>query len=114
LVGVGLPKRFPNDPRFELQEGFAWSTAEGVELKANLYLPKGAGPFPVVLYLHGGGWSSGDRKQLGRQTGRPGGVSRREALWRGCTRTRRSTGPTRNASSWRAVLRAATWHACSK
>jgi acetyl esterase/lipase len=36
-------------------------------LLADLYLPKGSGPFPAILFIHGGGWSSGDRTQLRRQ-----------------------------------------------
>ncbi|MGH8598220.1 MAG: hypothetical protein ACREXT_16325, partial [Gammaproteobacteria bacterium] len=36
---------------------------EGVELRSGLRadvgVPKGAGPFPVVVYLHGGGWVAG-------------------------------------------------------
>lgn len=39
----------------------------GETLVADLYLPKGDGPFPAVLWLHGGGWSGGDRTQLRRQ-----------------------------------------------
>lgn len=31
-------------------------------LLADLYRPSGAGPYPVVLMVHGGGWRSGDRK----------------------------------------------------
>ena len=52
---------------YKLTDGFVWRKAGGLELTADLYLPQGAGPFPVVVYLHGGGWTSGDRKQLRRQ-----------------------------------------------
>ncbi len=52
--------------RFKL-ETFVWSNPGGKDLEADLYLPNGPGPFPVVVYLHGGGWTSGDRKQLRRQ-----------------------------------------------
>jgi acetyl esterase/lipase len=34
------------------------------DLLADLYLPKHAGPHPAILFLHGGGWSSGNRTQL--------------------------------------------------
>lgn len=37
-------------------------TAKGRQLKAIVYQPQGAGPFPVVLDLHGGGWNRKDRK----------------------------------------------------
>jgi acetyl esterase/lipase len=38
-----------------------------VELKADLYLPRRAGPLPAAVYIHGGGWSGGVRTQLWRQ-----------------------------------------------
>jgi pectinesterase len=33
-------------------------------LGADVYVPDGAGPFPGILYIHGGGWKSGDRSQM--------------------------------------------------
>lgn len=56
----------PNyDPaaRFEIKE---WDVdfrraPGGRELKARIYQPQGAGPFPVVLDLHGGAWNDKDR-----------------------------------------------------
>ena len=36
-------------------------TAAGRTLMARIYQPKGAGPFPVVLDLHGGAWNAKDR-----------------------------------------------------
>ncbi|NKF24610.1 alpha/beta hydrolase [Solimonas marina] len=33
-------------------------------LAADIYQPRGDGPFPAVLVLYGGGWHSGDRTQL--------------------------------------------------
>jgi len=30
-------------------------------LKLDLYLPEGEGPFPLIIWVHGGGWSSGDK-----------------------------------------------------
>jgi acetyl esterase len=35
--------------------------AAGRMLKARIYQPQGAGPFPTVLDLHGGGWNRKDR-----------------------------------------------------
>jgi len=47
---------------------------EEVELRSGLHadvaVPKGAGPFPVVVYLHGGGWVTGSpqsHRKLGMQ-----------------------------------------------
>jgi acetyl esterase/lipase len=30
--------------------------------KLDIYLPSGPGPFPVLLYFHGGGWFTGDKR----------------------------------------------------
>jgi acetyl esterase len=31
-------------------------TRKGVDLTAEIYVPKGEGPFPTLLYMHGGSW----------------------------------------------------------
>ena len=36
-------------------------TAKGRTLMARIYQPKGAGPFPAILDLHGGAWNGKDR-----------------------------------------------------
>src|SRR5262245_18948134 len=36
-------------------------TSAGRSLMARIYQPKGAGPFPTVLDLHGGAWNTKDR-----------------------------------------------------
>ena len=38
-----------------------YATHDRVALSGDLYLPKGAGPFPVLVALHGGGWVQGVR-----------------------------------------------------
>jgi acetyl esterase/lipase len=30
-------------------------------LRLDLYLPEGQGPFPLIVWIHGGGWASGDK-----------------------------------------------------
>ncbi len=42
--------------------------AQGISgpLLADIYLPAGNGPFPGVLYIHGGGWTSGTREQMAK------------------------------------------------
>jgi len=37
-------------------------SAGGVDVTADIHKPKGAGPFPVLVYLHGGGWILGTPK----------------------------------------------------
>ena len=34
---------------------------ESERQKVNIYTPEGEGPFPVILWVHGGGWYTGDR-----------------------------------------------------
>ncbi len=48
-----------------------YCTAEGVALKMDLYPPTSAQgkPAPVVLYVHGGSWISGDKWEIGLVSG---------------------------------------------
>jgi acetyl esterase/lipase len=54
-------------PSFTVRSAIPFASPEGIELLADLYVPHGAGPFPAIMFIHGGGWSSGDRTQLHRQ-----------------------------------------------
>jgi acetyl esterase/lipase len=49
---------------FETRAGVTYATHDGVALAGDLYLPKGAGPFPVLVGVHGGGWVQGARSQF--------------------------------------------------
>lgn len=40
-----------------------FANAGGVSLRLDLFVPDGSGPFPVVIGLHGGSWTSGTRDQ---------------------------------------------------
>ena len=42
-------------------EDVPYCTVEGETLLARIYRPRGAGPFPAVVGVHGGAWTSGDR-----------------------------------------------------
>ena len=44
-----------------LTEDLVYQTRDGKDLLARLYKPQGSGPFPAVLEVHGGAWTSGDR-----------------------------------------------------
>ena len=41
--------------------GVTYATHDSVALAGDLYLPKGAGPFPALVGVHGGGWVQGAR-----------------------------------------------------
>jgi acetyl esterase len=42
-------------------EDIEYQRVDGKPLLARLYRPRGAGPFPAVVEVHGGAWTSGDR-----------------------------------------------------
>lgn len=42
----------------------SYCTMDGIMLDMDFYWPQeGVGPFPVVVYVHGGGWTSGDKSE---------------------------------------------------
>ncbi|HVS54574.1 MAG TPA: alpha/beta hydrolase [Opitutaceae bacterium] len=47
--------------RAGLQTNIEYGTAGGESLKLDAYVPDGAGPFPAVILVHGGGWNAGDK-----------------------------------------------------
>ena len=49
---------------FETRPGLTYATHDSVALAGDLYLPKGAGPFPALVGVHGGGWVQGARGQF--------------------------------------------------
>jgi len=65
LAGRASAAKVPYDPaaKFPLKitDVPFRRTAAGRELMARVYQPEGAGPFPVLLDLHGGGWYRKDR-----------------------------------------------------
>ena len=60
---VFMTTKYDPKARFEIsvfEEPFR-RTAKGRQLMARVYQPKGSGPFPVLLDLHGGAWNNKDR-----------------------------------------------------
>jgi acetyl esterase/lipase len=58
-----MPTKYDPQARFDIavfEEPFR-KTAKGRQLMARIYQPKGKGPFPVLLDLHGGAWNNKDR-----------------------------------------------------
>jgi len=59
LARAGLDMSYLNKdlaPVAEVHENVVLRSREGFDLTAEIYVPEGTGPFPVVLYSHGGGW----------------------------------------------------------
>jgi acetyl esterase/lipase len=75
LLGLGSPA-FADDIKFVSDLTFA--QVAGENLKLNLAAPDGAGPFPAVVCIHGGGFSGGRREdydELCRKLAQRGYVS---------------------------------------
>jgi acetyl esterase/lipase len=49
---------------FETRSGVTYATHDSVALAGDLYLPKGGGPYPALVGVHGGGWVQGVRGQF--------------------------------------------------
>ena len=52
------------EPKYTLESSVVFARPAGKKLRADLYIPDGDGPFPGVLMIHGGGWSSGSKAQM--------------------------------------------------
>ena len=48
----------------EVQRDIVYVTHDGQKLLGDLYLPEGKGPNPVLVCVHGGGWTGGARSQF--------------------------------------------------
>lgn len=47
--------------RAEMRNDIEYARVGDVPLLLNASVPAGEGPFPIVVFVHGGGWGSGDR-----------------------------------------------------
>src|SRR3712207_4784328 len=44
-----------------VEEGITYGKGGDVDLKLDLARPEGEGPFPALVFIHGGGWRGGNR-----------------------------------------------------
>ena len=61
-IDAGPVAEYPKMARVE--ERVILRERNGIPLTAEIYVPKGAGPFPALLYMHGGGWAAGSAIQF--------------------------------------------------
>ncbi len=47
---------------YRVMPDIVYETANGYENRLDLYLPKGDGPFPTLVFIHGGGWVGGTKE----------------------------------------------------
>ena len=61
-----MPSTFDYDPEAEYEvQSFdvPYQKALGQPWEATIYQPQGDGPFPAILFVHGGAWNGGNRNQ---------------------------------------------------
>ena len=49
--------------QMEVRTDIEFATVADTRLLMDAYLPRGSGPFPAIIWVHGGGFVSGDKKQ---------------------------------------------------
>lgn len=59
-----LGGNFPPEDNFSVTSELTYTTGAHGPLKADVYIPVGSGPFPGIVFIHGGGWTHGDRHQM--------------------------------------------------
>ncbi|MDB5661546.1 MAG: lipase [Cypionkella sp.] len=57
---VQWEKRIPSAPESQIATKDIAIPTDAGALPARLYIPEGEGPFPVIVYFHGGGWVIAD------------------------------------------------------
>ena len=64
VVAVCLGFVLPNaaEERTPTQDGLVYGSADGQQLTMDYYAPKGGGPHPIAIIIHGGGYHGGDSK----------------------------------------------------
>jgi alpha-L-fucosidase 2 len=62
LVLVLTVSALAADVRTPTQEGVVYGVADGQPLTMDYYAPKGAGPHPIAIIIHGGGYQRGNSK----------------------------------------------------
>ncbi len=61
MAGGALTKQ--RQPRLPTERDVTYCTLDGVELKMDIYRPQSStAPTPTLLYVHGGGWTGGDKR----------------------------------------------------
>jgi acetyl esterase/lipase len=68
LAGQNQNPPYVLPPGVDVKSDVVYASPGGRDLHLDLYLPKeGAGPFPAVVYIHGGGWRNGNKSAFRRQ-----------------------------------------------
>lgn len=52
--------------KYHTKSGVVYTQGVNGPLVADAYIPNGSGPFPGILFIHGGGWINGNRYQMAK------------------------------------------------
>jgi acetyl esterase len=63
LLMVFLCARTFAAPELDVRTDIEFAKIGDTSLKLDSYIPKGPGPYPAIVWVHGGGFVSGDKKQ---------------------------------------------------
>ena len=61
-VGQAGPIVAAGNDEVVIEDNITYGQAGDTELKLDLARPQGDGPFPAIVFIHGGGWSGGSRQ----------------------------------------------------
>jgi acetyl esterase/lipase len=64
LLPAQMGERFPVEKGFTVTSDVTYTNGAVGPLKADVYVPNGKGPFPGIVFIHGGGWVNGNRYQM--------------------------------------------------
>jgi acetyl esterase/lipase len=62
LTFLGLTVEVARCAEIVIEDNITYGKADDTELKLDLARPEGDGPFPAIVFIHGGGWSGGNRQ----------------------------------------------------
>jgi acetyl esterase/lipase len=51
-------------PGYTVTRDVTYTAGANGPLQADVYIPEGVGPFPGIVFIHGGGWLNGNRSQM--------------------------------------------------
>src|SRR5215471_12270325 len=54
----------PDPADIDIRRDVVYATHDGEKLAGDLYVPKGSGPFPTLVAVHGGAWRLGARSSF--------------------------------------------------
>lgn len=64
IIGTILPSVGQSVSVITIKKDIVYGHAGGTDLKLDIGSPEGTGPFPVILFFHGGGWQQGDKSHM--------------------------------------------------